>query len=434
MGKNKFAKKAILVDTNIAMHYLRLDQIDWISLTDAQNVELVICAVFLAELDKHKAEHQTKKLRKRAGDYAVWLAHAFDQPLIRRGVTLRFLPKEPMLDFKAHGLDPHILDDRLVAAAIELSSAEPELAVSVMTADLGLSLKLRSSGSAVLKAPESARLPDDPTDEELEIRELRKQLATYANRHPKPIVTFADGSSILLVEQQSLIDEVDFVSSRMKTAREKFPYIGATEMPNLGSHPLATQIGSTLHNLTTNYDRTYNMDVDRYLGEYRIYLQDYYNYACRNAAIKKIELHISNIDGTAPASKVDVFVTCNGQAVLSDSPNVGDQPSAPKHPRKRDMFSSASIDTSLFTPPRIRTFDDVLRDRDPTRDRLTLDSSKACFYVHQVKHRQSEEMLPVWLDFGELEKLCSTTLTYEIHADEITNPIRGSLHIRFSDK
>ena len=219
--------------------------------------------MFLAELDKHKAEHQTKKLRKRAGDYASWLARAFDQPSIRQGVTLRFLPNEPMLDFKSHGLDPRTPDDRLVAAAIELSRAEPELAVSVITADLGLSLKFRSRGITVMKPPESARLPDGPTDEELEVRELRKQLATYANRQPRPILTFADGGSILLIEQQSLIDELDFVTPRMDKVRKKFPYIGATEMPNLSSYPLATQIGSNLHSLTTSYDRAFNIDVDR---------------------------------------------------------------------------------------------------------------------------------------------------------------------------
>ncbi|WP_426175550.1 hypothetical protein [Massilia sp. TWR1-2-2] len=144
-------------------------------------------------------------------------------------------------------------------------------------------------------------------------------------------------------------------------------------------------------------------------------------------------MQISNIDGTAPASKMDVFLTCDGQAVLSDADNVGAQPSAPNQPTKRDRFSGTSINHSIFTPPRIRTLDDVLRDRDPTRDRLTVDSGKACFYVHQVKHRQSEEMPPVWLDFGELEKLCSTTLTYEIHTDELANPIGGSLHVKFKN-
>jgi hypothetical protein len=65
--------------------------------------------------------------------------------------------------------------------------------------------------------------------------------------------------------------------------------------------------------------------------------------------------------------------------------------------------------TSTFTQPRIRTLDDVLRDRDPTRDRLTVDSGNACFYVHQVKHRQSEEMLHDLTSASQMHPACSAT-------------------------
>jgi hypothetical protein len=430
MSETRAFKKAVFVDTNVAMHFLRLDQIDWIAVAGAQNVELIICAVFLRELDKHKSEHTNKKLRKRAGEYTSWLLRASENPLIRDRVALRFVTDEPMLDFKANGLDAGTPDDRLVAAVIEFSNAEPQLAISVVTADIGLTFKFRNRKIAVFAPPESARLPDEPSDEELEIRDLRKQLSTYANRVPKPVLTFANGESVLLIEKPTAISEAEYIAPRMEKARKKFPYIASAELPDLGKHPLATQLSTTISTLTVSRDRAFNLDVDRYLAEYRDYLKDCYHYARRLAALNKLDLRISNVDGTATATKIDIFLTCNGKAVLSDSDEVGTRPVAPEPPVKRDVFYGTSINPAIYSLPRIRTLDDVLRDSDPTRDRLDIEAGTASFYVHQVKHRQYKDLLLLWLDYDDIDKLCSTTLNYEIHADELPNPLTGSLHVK----
>ncbi|RLM51876.1 hypothetical protein DVK02_16795, partial [Halobellus sp. Atlit-31R] len=141
MSENKDTA-AIFLDTNIALHYKRPDQIDWKSEVDEKYHQVIVCSVFLAELEKHKVEHSLKKIRKRAGEYSAWLAAKYDDPIIQERAKIRFIPDEPMIDFGAHRLDPTNFDDRLIASVIELSQREPELTCYVMTADLGLNLKL----------------------------------------------------------------------------------------------------------------------------------------------------------------------------------------------------------------------------------------------------------------------------------------------------
>jgi hypothetical protein len=73
---------------------------------------------------------------------------------------------------------------------------------------------------------------------------------------------------------------------------------------------------------------------------------------------------------------------------------------------------------------------DVLRDADQTRPRLTTIDGKIKFYLHQIKHRQAFDVLPLWFDFSGLEEAENITIGFEIHASEIVEPVTGNLHIR----
>lgn len=423
-------KSAIFIDTNIAMHFLRIDQLDWFQISGVPQVEIVICSVFLRELEKHKVEHSSKKLRKRAGEYSNWLARKFDETFISENVKLRFLLNEPQIDYMLNGLDPNIADDRLVASVLELINADRDLTVAVITADIGLTLKLRTRGISVYAPPEIARLAEEPTEEELEIRELRKQLSKYANRRPSPLVTFSDGEQFLKIERRKIIEQPSFIQSKMEVARKKFPKAGPQDLPNLEGSPLAVQIGTSIRSMLTSFDKMYNTDIDRYLFEYERYLEELYSYGLRSEAMKRLDLQLSNLDGTAPATKIDIFLTCEGSAVLSEVSTKCATPTAPEQPRKPELFGSGAALPVFHNPVRIRTIDDALKDADPTRHRLLIDAGKACFYIHQVKHRQFQNLLPIWLDYENVEKLSGVTLTYEIHADEIADPISGTLHIK----
>jgi hypothetical protein len=64
-------KKRVYPDTNIALHYKRFDQLDWLKLVDASEVDLVLSPVFVAELDRKKYEG-TRLVRARASERSTW--------------------------------------------------------------------------------------------------------------------------------------------------------------------------------------------------------------------------------------------------------------------------------------------------------------------------------------------------------------------------
>ncbi|MEQ6335778.1 hypothetical protein [Sphingobium sp. MK2] len=57
----------LFLDTNILMHFQRIDQIDWPDIADATECILLIAPVVIRELEKHKVQHSSPKLRERAG-------------------------------------------------------------------------------------------------------------------------------------------------------------------------------------------------------------------------------------------------------------------------------------------------------------------------------------------------------------------------------
>jgi hypothetical protein len=84
-------------------------------------------------------------------------------------------------------------------------------------------------------------------------------------------------------------------------------------------------------------------------------------------------------------------------------------------------------------PHQIPTIADVLRQNAIDIPRLKIVPEFAKFSIPHVKHKQVQELLPIWFDFLDISDLTNTTLTYEIHANEIIEPVCGKLHLRIDE-
>lgn len=96
------------IDTNLLLHYQFLDQVDWPTLLDTQQVVFQIAPVVIRELNKQKDESRLRKLRERAASVLRRLDTLADKPPeseVRPGVTIRFQTQEPDLDYAGHQLD-----------------------------------------------------------------------------------------------------------------------------------------------------------------------------------------------------------------------------------------------------------------------------------------------------------------------------------------
>jgi hypothetical protein len=188
----------IFPDTNLFLHYRRLDEIDWLDTTGADAVTLLIAPIVVRELDRKKVQGETKRIRDRANERLKWLQSIVrKQPSeeIRAGVKIEFIGREPALDYAAERLDRAINDDQLVASVLAYAR-EHETEPRVTSSDLGLELKCMTFGLRIVDLPESAKLPDEPDPLEQKLHRTQQELNELKNRQPELEVVFAPDESV----------------------------------------------------------------------------------------------------------------------------------------------------------------------------------------------------------------------------------------------
>ncbi|HJW57605.1 MAG TPA: hypothetical protein VJ577_20275 [Burkholderiaceae bacterium] len=439
-------KAVFFLDANIALHYQRLDQIKWTDITDAPKIEIVLCAIFFKELEEAKSLHDSKKIRHRAGAYIGWLLDKFEHPLITDRVSLVFLPNEPRISFKAHQLDPTIGDDRLIASVIEYCENNPNQPVDVLTADSGVIFKLKFRRIGATGFPDSYKLTEvDPVEQELKL--VKAQLAQHLNRQPKLQLSFDEGRGHLSVERKPPRKDVaDIVENRLSIIKKKHPLFAIidnnaasaanTDSPVFGhikNGPFDIRKFELSPTGMMKYENqrseAKNQELRKFYREYEVYLLDLLAYQERLNAVIPLQLFLANQNGTAPANRIEIFVECGDELSFSDTEKIGILPKAPTPPRRSDSL----IDAWNSPPPflhNFRTMADVMRENAPDRDKLEVSRRTVKFFITHLKHKQSRSLDLIYLDFGSIDRLRNVTLEYQLHAPEIIEPVKGSLHLR----
>ena len=129
------------IDTNVLIHFQTFDEVDWPTVFQVDQVCLVLGPVVMAELNQHKDDSshgwRQKRARMLVGKLSALLKEKpLDQPVeVRQGVSIFDIPKEPVVDWKALGLDPRVNDDRLLASIIEFTNDIQPHAVQLITDD-----------------------------------------------------------------------------------------------------------------------------------------------------------------------------------------------------------------------------------------------------------------------------------------------------------
>lgn len=180
------------LDTNILMEFQTFDEVEWEKVLSAKQVCLVLAPVVLSELDKHKGDFNNTRRQKRARMILPKINHLLESetaqdilPKVRRYVTLLVLSHEPFIDWKQEHLDPTINDDRLLASILDFRSQHQGEHIFLLSDDSGPRLKAKSRQIYAIKPPDGLRrLPDPPSPEVLQIRQLQKQLEALTNQQP----------------------------------------------------------------------------------------------------------------------------------------------------------------------------------------------------------------------------------------------------------
>jgi predicted ribonuclease YlaK len=178
----------LFIDTNVLLHYRRLEEINWLSLAKSKEAVIVLCPAVIRELDQHKVYHPRNKFRKRAQEIITSLhsrLSGLDSDIIRNGVRLEFIAEDPSVDFGAYKLRPELPDDWLIASAIDWKQKHSSDEIRIVSADLGISIKAKSQGIPALAPLEADRVADELDADEKRIKELQRELAEIKNSLPR---------------------------------------------------------------------------------------------------------------------------------------------------------------------------------------------------------------------------------------------------------
>jgi len=422
----------IFLDTNIALHFKRADEIDWCALLGRSEITIISAPIFLRELDEQKVQNHTRRLRERAANTGKWLASLVrgeQSSEIRRGVRIEFVTDEPAIDFAEARLSREVADDQLIATLIEFARARTGADVRVVTDDLLLELKLRSRGIGVVTLPDVARLPEEPDPVAKELQEARRQIARLQSRLPRLGVKFrgsSDRLSVHLQQPRHTLQGAAVEEKRRAYPKLPFPLARAREQ----DYRFAALTDSIINaGATREAVDEYNRNLEAYYEKYEGYLQKLATFIDQTARAVELKLDLEN-DGTATASNLDLILTFPPGIELTENDDLEKPPIEPQPPIRPGIFGAAQLAAQMGESRFSGIPGSLLRGpADHEGVPRVQGRCQANVSISKLKHGFKYEVRPLWLRFSSWETAGSMTINFHLSADELPAAEMGTLHL-----
>lgn len=311
------------LDTNVFHEFKPITEINWVKVSGASKVCLVVTSIVVQELDRHKSGYDNR-LKKRAIKWTAYLdkLEVDTDNEIRQNVTLRLDLSEPMQGtFQENNLSADVADDRLLAKAIEFAIQNAADSVAVVSDDAAVRLKARGHNLSVTTLSENDREEYEPDPLKKELIALRIENQRLQNMLPKLEFGFrlGDGSidHVLKLKRgnfATLIGEDEIQEAlHAEYERHKDPW-------NLQKDQFGLPI-TGLPMVSTELAREYRNDLRRWTNN------DYRNYLIRNSIYRAcksqyiaLPLLLMN-SGSAPAEGTRVEIIVRGcRAIYNEMP------------------------------------------------------------------------------------------------------------------
>lgn len=471
MTEDKSPTTIAVLDTNVLMHFQPLRQWEWAKLVPLP-VRLLVCGEVLRELDAIKDRIDSRSKSDRARRALEEAEAAADGPrTLREGVTLAVAPFHPNASAFTGGLSAEVADDRIVAVALEQKAAGHK--VVFVSNDTTPRLRAKALGLEVIVPPDSVRLPEETDPRDIEIRKLTERLRTVERTRPAPRLRFAGGAESTMASAP----HADFVGDQPRPPSEVLrtvqpivaePELKATSVtgpvaPSAASgHGLVAAMAAfeaaarmaLPPPLTSVQISDYNAKVQVFRHEYLAAYSRWQKFHDDMMDIMVFSLELANT-GSAPASHLEVQLRVapdHGQRCVIVTPeSLPEAPAIPKAPRK--PTSGAFLLPELCLP----TWEGPRADPSGT-DKPRLDGSpmpvhwtvgpqapspRSVYYPEdgsfirfgneKVKHGFQEAFGPFAVRrVDPAARGCK--LEYQIHADNLPEPVIGSLNLRFPER
>ena len=183
-------------DTNVFLEYQDYSQLDWPKILNATEVCLVVAPMVRKEIEGHRTDPKSPRRQKRARAVSGKLRElAFsvndgEEALVpgRPGVTYLEIARSPLMGNYPE-LSTSDQDDHIIAAILDFQKQHPSLDTMVVSGDTGMCFKARHYGLEQTFLSEDYLLPDEPTLEQRQVRDLERRVGLLESPSPTLDVT-----------------------------------------------------------------------------------------------------------------------------------------------------------------------------------------------------------------------------------------------------
>lgn len=440
---------SVFIDTSAHLGCTAFDEVDWLTLLNAESVTIIVLPIIMGELDDKKDSHPNQRIRNRAKSIGRKFHDFFEtdfEATVRDGVTIKYDATEPKIDFGANSLNPDRQDDKQLAGIITFKNDHPDERVILIAQDFNLRTRARTFGIEAPRIPLDLELGDEPDPNEKTIRELQQKVLELEKQFPVLKLRFKDGSdraSFTLKRFAGLSQ--DEVNQMLEQIRQKFPKMpikphDPSDQPKVNSprggvevSELAKLFEADIFGYTEVDKRNYNEKLDGFFAAYEDYVKRHSDYVCKDSLTVDFELELAN-DGTAPAEDVDIDLHFPDGFELRDE--VLDEPRKPKPPAQplttlaklgQDPFRGLSIGPYIPHPTPVISNAPPPNVSGPNIRRTK--SYDVRFKVRKIKHNIPISFDRLYITFDSFETARSFGIEYRINAGNMPRDAKNFINV-----
>lgn len=432
-------------DTNIFLHFQFFTEIDWLEILEAKSVTLVIPPIIPRELDKHKYNHPSERIKDRATKVTKKFVELIrSKNSVRPKVNVDFERIEPQIEFEKYLLSKDSQDDHLIASIIRFQSESGSKGFLV-TADSGLILKAHQLNIAVVELPEKYQLKSEENPDKKKIQRLEAENTKLKNKIPDLSLVFSNKEQV--IECQMMSEKIltnEEIEAEIFEIQKKYPTIN---IPSSPKNSLAANAG-ILFKSEPEFEIVLSSGKKRMIypsqaKEYNKKLEEYYSeckkHLIENSRVDEIrvrtlvcEVNLSN-EGSCPADDVDAFLFFPAFVKvvrMDDRFSYNKTPDVPEIPKLSDKFQFKPHFPSFIDRDFLRNLpSNQIAKWDPKIIQKD-EGDEVNLWTKNLKHGHSNEFERFCVIFSDVATIKSFQIAYKITASNLPKHIEGKLNIK----
>ena len=426
----------IFLDTMIWLHYRPIEDIDIREVASiAEPITIVVPRITLRELDKHKDQHKSSKVR----DRARWTLNLIEQVSgnpsfrLKNGVQIELYQRIPSVDFEKLGLSKESGDEYLIATVLTYQNENPNEIVRVYTEDTTPRITAKPLGVNAVAFPEHLKLAPELDPLEKENRELKAELNRLKTARPNLefgfLVNGARAGTLVVNLEKPVEFATEAVNAAIQELRAKYPHKPIAPALQPGDNAAFVKHLLSMESAAIPREEyvRYNRDVDEYLKAAGEFFKRTHKQRVEKALSHPLKIQVANV-GSVPAEDVDIWLHFpDGCLLYEELPEDIEEPNPPIAPMSRLEMMRNGLDLHI---PSSR-FNDFGPLKLPGGFSLRKTNSyEITDHFDRIKHGHAECVNEFILTFSTFESAASFQVEYRVTAANTPTPLVGTLNVR----